>query len=62
MYAQLGCLALAATIQVSDQPVAPSFGRTASTGRLVGLARLAMTCQVVPSTVSPDLNAWISLV
>ncbi len=27
MYMQLGCLALELIIQVSDQPVAPSFGR-----------------------------------
>ena len=32
MYMQFGCLASDEIIQVSDQPVAPSFGRIASTG------------------------------
>jgi hypothetical protein len=53
---------LAATIQVSDQPVAPSDGRIAATGALSASARLAITCQVVPTTELPDLNASTSLV
>jgi hypothetical protein len=53
---------LAATIQVSDQPVAPSLGRNALTGALSACARLVITCQVVPSTELPDLNACTSLV
>src|SRR5262249_29448629 len=61
MYAQFGCLALAAIIHVSAQPVAPSLGRIAFTGAFSPCARLAMTCQVVPSTLSPDLNACTSL-
>jgi hypothetical protein len=61
-YAQFGCAALAATIQVSDHPVAPSDGSTAATGALSASARFAMTCQVVPITESPDLNASTSLV
>ena len=38
LYAQFGCLALADTIQVSDQPVAPSFGRIVCTGAFSSLA------------------------
>ena len=62
MYAQVLCSLLVATIQVSDQPVAPSFGRTASTLALSAWARFTMICQVVPSTESPFLKAWISFV
>ena len=51
----------AATIQVSDQPVAPSSGSTASTGAFSPWATLAMTCQVVPIVESPFLKAWTSL-
>ena len=54
-------LGLEPTIQVSDQPVEPSSGRIASTGTFSAWARLAMTCQVVPTTESPVVNAWISL-
>src|SRR5262245_5276651 len=50
-YAQLGCLALAAIIQVSDHPVAPSAGRIDFTGAPSPCARLVMTCQVVPRTL-----------
>src|SRR3954463_1705386 len=61
-YPQFGCLAFDEIIQVSDQPVAPSVGRIASTGALSAWARLVMICQVVPSTELPDLNACTSLV
>ena len=56
------CWLLVATIQVSDQPVAPSLGRIALTFALSACARLTMICQVVPITESPFLKAWISLV
>src|SRR3954453_5128872 len=62
MYMQFGCLALVETIQVSDHPVAPPFGRTTSTGTLSASSRFAITCQVVPSTESPLVNAACSLV
>ena len=54
LYMQFGCLALAATIQVSDQPVDPSFGTVDSTFAFVPLlTRLTLICHWVPSTVSP---------
>src|SRR3954462_1960355 len=62
-YMQFGCLALAAIIQVSDQPVTPSLGTTVSTFALPSdWMRLAMTCQVVPITEVPDSYASTSLV
>jgi hypothetical protein len=57
----LGCADLAATIQVSDQPVDPSSGTTAPTG-VSSLVRFAITCQVVPITDEPLLKALTSLV
>ena len=54
--------ASAATIQVSDQPVAPSSGRTASTLVPSPWARLTMICHVVPITESPLLKAESCLV
>src|ERR687885_316567 len=52
---QFGCLAFEEIIQVSDQPVAPSFGRTVCTFVLASaLMVLAITCQVVPITEVPD--------
>ena len=64
LYMQFGCLASEEIIQVSDHPVEPSFGRIASTGGdfLSAWTRFAMTCQVVPATVSPDVNADCSFV
>ena len=59
---QLGCLALDESIQVSDQPVEPSLGSTVSIGTLSAFSRLAMTCQVVPTTESPCVNAAVCLV
>jgi hypothetical protein len=51
-------------IHVSDHPVAPSLGRIASIGGdfLSASTRLAITCQVVPTTESPPVNAACSLV
>src|SRR5215211_5888297 len=63
LYMQLGCAAFAPTIQVSDQPVAPSFGSTVLTWTLLSVPiRFAITCQVVPMTDVPDSNACTSLV
>ena len=59
MYAQFGFLAFDETIQVSDQPVEPSFGSTASTLVPSALAAFATTCQVVPAVIVPLLNAAI---
>ena len=63
MYMQFGCSASELIIHVSDQPVAPSSGRTTSSLRAVGVAAgWLITCQVVPTEESPLANAWISLV
>ena len=64
LYMQFGCLALDEIIQVSDQPVEPSLGRIVLTGGdfLSAASRLAMTCQVVPTTESPLVKAACSLV
>src|SRR6478609_842299 len=55
-------LAFAATIQVSDQPVDPSDGRTVLTLCLSAARRLAMICHVVPTFELPLAKAAISLV
>ena len=44
---------LEAIIQVSDQPVEPSSGRTAATGWLSAWSRFAMNCHDVPVVTSP---------
>src|ERR1044071_8807743 len=62
MYMQLGCFALDEIIQVSDQPVAPSFGSVVLTGTLSASSRFAITCQVVPTVESPFANADCSFV
>src|SRR5215469_6414665 len=59
MYAQFGCGALAASIQVSAQPVAPSLGITAPIGNLVPLSALTWYGQLAPSVTSPLANAEI---
>ncbi len=59
---QFGCLALEEIIQVSDHPVAPSFGNVVWMFTLSAVSRFAITCHVVPTTVSPDLNAACSFV
>ena len=61
-YMQLGCLAFAEIIHVSDQPVEPSFGSTTPTGAFSVRRELAMTCHVVPTVVDPALNAAICFV
>src|SRR5919109_5603230 len=62
MYMQFGCLAFEEIIQVSDHPVAPSFGSVTFTGTLSASSRFAITCHVVPSCESPLVNAACSLV
>ena len=60
---QFGCLALDEIIQVSDQPVDPSFGTVESTFAFEpALTRLTLTCHWVPSTVSPLSSACTALV
>ena len=65
-YMQLGCLAsLELIIQVSDQPVAPSFGRKpwlaglAATGTPSSFSAKYWYCQVVPTWTSPLAKAEI---
>jgi hypothetical protein len=63
LYMQFGCAAWDEIIQVSDQPVAPSFGSTVCTVVFLSLLMtFAITCQVVPTTDVPDSNACTSLV
>src|SRR4051794_18005661 len=62
MYMQFGCLAFDEIIQVSDQPVEPSRGSVVATGSLSAVSRLAVYCQVVPTTVSPCAKASFSFV
>src|SRR5215217_8869418 len=57
MYMQFGFLALEEIIQVSDHPVAPSFGSVVLTGTLSASSRLAITCQVVPTCELPLAKA-----
>src|SRR6201995_1458693 len=65
MYMQLGCLAWELIIQVSDHPVAPSFGRKpwlaglASTGSFSPLRAKYWYCQVVPTWFAPLAKFWI---
>src|SRR3954452_21469114 len=62
MYMQFGCLALEEIIQVSDQPVAPSFGSVVLIGTLSASSRFAITCQVVPIVELPFAKAACSFV
>src|SRR6187549_3097347 len=62
MYMQFGCFAFAASIHVSDQPVAPSLGSVVLIFTLSASSRLAITCQVVPMTELPPANAACSFV
>ncbi len=61
MYEQFTWSVLDETIQVSDHPVEPLFGKTVATGASPSV-RLAITCQVVPMTDDPLLKACTSLV
>src|SRR5690349_19690520 len=65
LYMQLGCLAFELIIQVSDQPVAPSFGRKpwlgglAATGAFLPFSAKYWYCQVVPTWSLPLWKAEI---
>src|SRR5713226_10202304 len=58
-YAQFGCGALVASIQVSAQPVAPSFGITAPIGKCCAMRVDAWYGQLVPTVTSPLAYAEI---
>src|SRR5215472_10579801 len=60
MYAQFGCGALAASIQVSAHPVAPSLGIVDPIGKCAAASALTWYGQPAPTTTSPFLNAEIS--
>src|SRR6266550_7858482 len=57
MYAQLGCGAFVASIQVSAHPVAPSVGIVSFTGAPAVLRSVVMIGQAAPTTTSPLLKA-----
>src|SRR2546428_4621091 len=59
-YAQFGCFALAESIHVSSQPVAPSFGMISFTGTFAASRLPVVTGQDAPSHVSPFLNRLTS--
>src|SRR5215471_11440628 len=59
MYAQFGCGAFAASIQVSAHPVAPSFGITAPIGKCCAVRVDTWYGQLVPTVTSPFANAEI---
>src|SRR3954447_10228873 len=59
-YAQFGCFACDDSIQVSAQPVAPSFGIRSLTGTLSACSVLVCNGQEAPITASPPLNRSIS--
>jgi hypothetical protein len=61
-YMQFGFFAFDEIIQVSDQPVEPSFGRTDATGTFSPSSTFVITCHVVPTTLSPPVNAAICFV
>src|SRR5215475_3121399 len=60
MYAQLGCGALAASIQVSAQPVAPSDGIVSPIGNLSARSVLTWYGQPAPTVALPFLKSKIS--
>src|SRR3954453_15440596 len=59
-YAQFGGLALAESIHVSAQPVAPSCGIVSLTGTFAAASVLVWYGQEAPIVASPDLNRSIS--
>jgi len=59
---QFGCSALDEIIHVSDHPVEPSFGSTEATGTFSPSRAFVITCQVVPTTLLPPVNAAICFV
>ena len=56
-FMQLGLAALVEIIHVSDHPVAPSTGLTASIVAPLAWARLTITCHVVPASTVPPSSA-----
>src|SRR5215467_12091742 len=60
MYAQFGCGALAASIQVSAQPVAPSLGIVEPIGNFADDSWPTITGQAAPTVASPFLNSETS--
>src|ERR1041385_2089880 len=62
MYAQFGCGARFASIQVSAQPVAPSVGIVSSTGAFAAFSCSVWYGQPAPITTSPFLKSEISSV
>src|SRR5579875_1998786 len=60
LYAQFGCGAFVASIQVSAQPVAPSDGIVSATGALSATNVFVWYGQAAPSTVAPLWNRLIS--
>src|SRR5580765_1334117 len=60
LYAQFGCFALAESIHVSSQPVAPSFGMTSLTGTFAAWSWPVVYGQDAPIVTSPFLNRLIS--
>src|SRR5205823_6289182 len=61
-YAQLGCVALVASIQVSAHPVAPSVGMVSSTDAPDAFSWMVWYGQAAPTCTSPFLNRLISSV
>src|SRR5919204_1424269 len=59
-YAQFGCFALADSIQVSAQPVAPSLGIRSATGTFAATSVFVWYGHDAPITASPFLNRSIS--
>jgi hypothetical protein len=59
MYMQFGCSAWLEIIQVSDHPVAPSSGLTASIAGSLPARLFTWYCQVVPIVMSPAAKAVI---
>src|SRR6266852_7021512 len=60
MYAQFGCFACDDSIQVSAQPVAPSFGIRSLTGTFAAMSVFVWYGHEAPMTASPFLNRSIS--
>src|SRR3982074_2093479 len=60
LYAQLGCLECAESIQVSAQPVAPSTGISSLTATFAASRLLVIAGQAAPITASPFLKSSTS--
>src|SRR5262245_23129490 len=60
LYAQFGCFALAESIHVSSQPVAPSFGMISLTGTFAATSDPVVTGHDAPIDMSPFLKRLTS--